>query len=154
ERGVAVGVLIKIAFSVAVGVESEVRSCGGVGIATVGSAEVGVAAGVNPVTGDAVGVSLGVGVGVDLGVGLGVGVCVAEGDADSAGSSDSIGSLSDAGGDSSFFAAFGVVAACAVRPGSDQPLTCLPFANIACQRAFPCSLITGRSIFPRTILPV
>ena len=166
---VAVGVLVIVGFAVAVGVtvataagvEKLVRIGGAVGIATIVSVGVRVAAGVDLGIGVdvGIGVNFGVGSGVDLGVAVALGVDlgeavgVATGDADSAGSSDPTDSLSAAAGDSSFAAAGGVVTARAIRPGSDQPLACSPFANVACNRVCPCSLITGPSNFPRTILP-
>jgi len=109
-------------------------------IFAVGTWTNGVGIGVDVRTGVGVevdfGVAVAVGAGVDVdprgggAVGSGVGVTIAIDDGDSRGT--------------------GVV----VDPGSDQSPTLSPLANVACNRVWPCSLITGPSNFPRAILPV
>jgi hypothetical protein len=50
--------------------------------------------------------------------------------------------------------AVAVAVADAIDPGSDHPPTLSPLSKFACSLVFCCSLITGPSNFPRTILPV
>jgi hypothetical protein len=50
--------------------------------------------------------------------------------------------------------AVAVAVGSAIEPGSDQPPAFSPLAKFACNLVLPCSLITGPSNFPRTILPV
>ena len=123
----------------------------------------GAGVGVGVAVGLGVGIHRGVGIGVgntDM-IGVGVGVGVGFGDFDTA--ADAVGTAD--GGDSTtgFALGAGVLLDCSLGdadgerlavPGSDQSLTFSPFANVACNRVLPCSLITGPSNFPRTILPV
>jgi hypothetical protein len=41
-----------------------------------------------------------------------------------------------------------------VDPGSDQPPAFSPLTKLVCNLVWPCSLMTGPSNFPWTILPV
>ena len=104
--------------------------------------------------------------GVDVGVGDDDGVAVGEGD----GVGNSVGGTGDGDGDGdgrsttgssvgcisavSVDCFCGVEARVRVDPGSDQSPTLSPLTKVACNRVWPCSLITGPSNFPRTILPV
>jgi hypothetical protein len=128
-----------------------------------------VGAGVFVSVGIGVGVAIGVGVGVDVGVAVGVDVgvgdrvCVGEGNgvgnSDSVGDGEgratigsSVGSVSAALLDCPLAAGFGV--RLALIPGSDQSPTFSPFTNVVCNLVWPCSLITGPSNCPWTILPL
>jgi hypothetical protein len=48
----------------------------------------------------------------------------------------------------------GVGLGLAVDPGSDQPSAFSPLTKLVCNLVCPCSLMTGPSNFPWTILPV
>ena len=148
---VSVGVAIGDGFSVGVGVGVAVDFGDGV--------RLGDATGIGVGVGD--GVSLGVGVGVAIGDGFGVGVGdgVGFGDGDGVRVGDgegrsicgvSIGSVSVGSADCSLAFGVGVRAA----PGSDQSPAFSPLTNVVCNRVWPCSLTTGPSNFPWTILPV
>jgi hypothetical protein len=102
---------------------------------------------------------VGDGVGVRTVVGIGVGVRSGDGvgDADNVGDGKgrsttgaSVGCVSAVLVDFSFAARAGV----RIDPGSDQSPIFSPLTKVVCKRVCPCSLMTGPSNFPWTILPV
>src|SRR5437868_14089083 len=100
--------------------------------------------------GDDDGVAVGEGDGVgNSGGGTGDGVGDGDGDGRST-TGSSVGCISAVSAD----CFSGVEARVRVDPGSDESPTLSPWTKVACNRVWPCSLITGPSNFPRTILPV
>jgi hypothetical protein len=155
---------LAVGVGVTTGVGDEVGD--GLGVEVGVDVDLGVDVGVTTGVGDGVGlnvdvaVAIGVGTGDAVGVGVGCGVEDRIGDRTGIGvgksSVSSVRGVSTGFGDSSFGG--GVAVGVGVRPssdpGSDQSPTFSPFANFACSRVCPCSLITSPSNFPSTILPV
>ena len=124
---------------------------------------VGVRAGVGVAVGVAVAGGVGIGVGIAVEVGRGVETRIGERDGIGVGKICSAVGSSTVGvpagfGDSGFAVGIGVGvdvdAPSSTEPGSDQAPTFSPLVNVVCNRVVPCSLMTGPSNFPRTILPV
>jgi hypothetical protein len=111
--------------------------------------------------GKVIGVGVGLGNNFSLAVDIGVGISKASvGLADGLGDGAAVNSLSASssvflfGVGETLTRAVGDAVLAGSDPGSDQPLAFSPFTKFACNLVFPCSLITGPSNFPPTILPV